>query len=247
MIIEIKWTVIHGMEHWRAIWFPTANIELEKGKVEDWVYKVNVIVDKKIFHWIASANNEKSLFEAHMFNFWRDIYWKEIEIVILEKLRDNKEVQNQKELRELIEKDVIQAKSVKNYVLTFGTFDLVHEWHRFFLETAKRYWDVLVTILATDQSIEKFKNVKPINSIEKRKEDLQKLWVSDIIWIWDRNNPLKWIWMYHPCLVCLGYDQVWYSKELEEYKKEHDIEILRLPAFEEDKYKSSILKKKANI
>lgn len=243
MIHEIKWTVIKWKEHWRTIWFPTANISLEKDEVFDGTYKVNVIIDWKIYHWVWNARNKVWVFESYIFDFNKDIYWKEIEVIVLEKIRDNIEINSIKDLKPMIEKDVAYAKTRKNYVLTFGTFDLVHEGHKFFLESAKRYWDVLVTILATDKSIEKFKNVKPMNSIEKRKEDLHKLWVSDIIWVWDENNPLKWIELYSPCVVCLWYDQIWYSNELAEYKKQYNIEIVRLPSFKADIYKSSKLKK----
>ncbi|MDR1944885.1 MAG: hypothetical protein LBQ59_02065 [Candidatus Peribacteria bacterium] len=54
-----------------------------------------------------------------MFDFNEDIYGKEIEIIILEKIRNNSNFQNKKELREQIEKDVKLAKTKKNYVLTF--------------------------------------------------------------------------------------------------------------------------------
>lgn len=245
MIPEIKWVVVKWKEHWRSIWFPTANITLPKDKVFDWTYKVNVIIDWKIYPWVGNARNEVWVFESHIFNFNEDIYSKEIEVIVLEKIRDNVKVNSLKELKPLIEQDVAFAKRRKNYVLTFWTFDLVHEWHKYFLQEAKKYWDILVTIIATEKSIEKFKNVKPTYSAQKRKEDLQKLWVSDIIWIWDDYNPLKWIEMYSPCIVCLWYDQIWYSNELNEYQKEHwNVEIVRLPAFKEDTYKSSIIKNK---
>jgi cytidyltransferase-like protein len=244
MIKEIKWVVVQWKGHWKTIGFPTANIILEKDIVDDWVYKINIIIDSKIFHWVWSADNKLSSFEAFIFDFNEDIYGKEIEIIILEKIRNNSNFQNKKELREQIEKDVKLAKTKKNYVLTFWTFDLVHDWHKYFLNQAKKYWDILVTILATNENIEKFKQTKPAYDIETRKKQVQNLQISDIIWTWDKDNPLKWIDMYYPTIVCLWYDQIWYSQELENHIKKNklNIEIIRIWAYKEDIFKSSKLK-----
>ena len=52
--------------------------------------------------------------------------------------------------------------------------------------------------------------------------------------------------MYLPKVICLGYDQKWFSNDLENYLKENnlDIEIIRIEPFKEDIYKSSLLKEK---
>ena len=49
MIKIIKGEVIPGRKIWRTIWFPTANIALWKYDIEDGVYKVNIVLDKKIW------------------------------------------------------------------------------------------------------------------------------------------------------------------------------------------------------
>jgi cytidyltransferase-like protein len=244
VIKKIVWTVIRWKEHQRTTGFPTANIKLEKNIIEDGVYKINVVIEWKIFHWIWSADNNLSLFEAFIFDFNENIYNEEIEVIILWKIRDNINYKNQEELKKQVQKDIKLLKDKKNYVLTFWTFDLVHEWHKYFLSQAKKYWDILVTILSTDESIKMFKSSEPMYDIETRKKQVQSLWISDIIWIWDKDNPLKWVDMYYPTVICLWYDQIWYSKELENHIKENnlDIEIIRIEPYKEEIFKSSKLK-----
>jgi len=246
MIKEIKWVVIKWNQLWATIWFPTANIKLESEKIEDGTYKINVIIDWKIYRWAWSANNTKALFESFIFDFNESIYDKEIEVIILKKIRDNKKFDDFNKLKEQIQIDIKEIREKNNYILTFGSFDVVHEWHKYFLSEAKKYWDLLVTVLATDKNIKKFKGRNPLYKIEDRVNHVKNLSISNIIISWDEENPLKWIDMYMPKIICLGYDQLWFSKELEKYIKENelDIEVIRIKPYKEDVYKSSILKEK---
>lgn len=248
MIKNIKGVVVKWNQIWRTIWFPTANIILEKDTIEDGTYKINVIIDWKIYRWAWSANNTKALFESFIFDFNESIYDREIEIIILEKIRENRKFDDLEKLKNQINYDTKKIKEKNNYILTFGTFDLVHEWHRYFLSEAKKYWDILVTILATDKNIEKFKGKKPLYSIEERISHIKELQISDIVSTWDEENPLKWIDMYLPRVICLGYDQKWFSQDLENYLKENnlDIEIIRIEPYKKEIYKSSLLKEKIN-
>ena len=246
MIKKIRWVVIKWNQIGRTIWFPTANISLEKDLISDWTYKINVVIDSKIYAGAWSANNTKALFESFIFDFNESIYDKEIEVIILEKIRENKTFESFEELKNQIKSDTKEIKEKNNYILTFGTFDLVHEWHKYFLSEAKKYWNILVTILATDKNIEKFKGKRPLYTIEETISHIKELKISDIVSTWDEENPLKWIDMYLPKVICLGYDQKWFSNDLENYLKENnlDIEIIRIEPFKEDIYKSSLLKEK---
>lgn len=246
MIKEIKGVVIKWNQLWRTIWFPTANIILEKDIIEDGTYKINIIIDSKIYHGAWSANNEKWLFESFIFDFNESIYDKEIEVIILEKIRNNYKFNNLEELKNQIQEDLKIIREKNNHVLTFGSFDLVHEWHRYFLWEAKKYWDILVTILATDKNIKKFKWCDPLYNIEERVKHINELNLSNLIITWDEDNPLKWIDMYLPKIICLGYDQVWFSNDLQKYIKNNnlDIEVIRIKPYKEDIFKSSLLKEK---
>ncbi len=244
MIKIIRWIVIKWKQLWRTIWFNTANIVCKNKNIDDAVYKINIILDWKIFKWAWSYRKNLWLFESHIFNFNEDIYWKKIEIFLFDKIRDNKKIENIAELKKIIEKDIKKIKSINNTILTFWTFDIVHSWHKYFLKQAKKYWDKLITILATDKNIEKIKWEKPFLLINKRIEEVKNLKISDKVLWWDETNPLIWLEIFKPKIICLWYDQVWYSENLIKYIKEKklNIEVIRLKPFKEKIYKSSILK-----
>lgn len=245
MIKIIKWEVISWNKIWRTLGFPTANIALKKWIVTDGVYKVNIILNKKRYHWAATYLEKKWVFEVHIFHFNETIYWKKIKIIIFDKIRDNKKFKSEKELKEQIKIDIITIKNLKDYVLTFWTFDVIHPGHEYFLNKSKYYGDRLVTIVATDKNVKKFKNHNSQNTLTQRLQDVKHLKISDIVSPWNEDNPLIWIKLYLPKVICLWYDQIWFSKKLEEYIKVEKLDILikRIKPYKEDKFKSSIIKK----
>jgi glycerol-3-phosphate cytidylyltransferase-like family protein len=247
MVKVIKWIVIKWAQIWRTIWFKTANIIYKKNDISDWVYKINLFIDWNIYHWAWCFRKNVEIFESHIFNFNEDIYWKKIEIIILEKIRENKKINNLEELKILIQNDIIIIKQINYNVLTFWSFDLVHEWHKYFLTQSKKYSDKLITILATDKNIEKFKWNKPIFNLKNRIKHISDLNISDIVLWWEENNTLKWIDLYNPQIICLWYDQIWFSNNLKKYIKQNklniNIKIIRIKPFKKDIYKSSLLKK----
>lgn len=240
----IKWIVIKWKQLWRTIWFKTANIRVENEEIETWTYKINWLIKWKVYSWVWTFIKESFLFEAHFFDFDLDIYWEEIEVMILYKIRDNKKFKDLEELKNQIKKDVDFVKKTNDYVLTFWTFDIVHPWHEYYLKNAKLYWDKLITIIATDKNVYKFKSKLPKNSEKVRLENIQNLKISNIVLIWSWNNPMKWLDKYKPKIICLWYDQMWFSDKLNNHIRENnlDIKIFRINSFREDIYKSSKLK-----
>jgi len=131
-------------------------------------------------------------------------------------------------------------------VLTFWTFDTFHKWHIYYLSEAKKLWDILITIVATDKNVEKIKWKKPLKDQNLRKKEVEDFWIVDFIEIWSEVDSLFCVKKYKPNKICLWYDQVWFVPVLEKYLEENhlDVEIVRLPAFEPEKYKSSLINKK---
>ncbi|MDD2870647.1 MAG: riboflavin kinase [Candidatus Gracilibacteria bacterium] len=245
MIKKIKGIVIKGNQIGRTIGFHTANIEYKKNDIIDGVYKINIIIEKKIYHGAGSFRKNLNLFESHIFNFNNDIYGKKIEIILLEKIRENKKIDSLEELKLLIENDIKKIKKIKYNVLTFGSFDYVHEGHKYFLNKAKKYSDKLITIIATDKNIEKFKGKKPHFKLIERIKHIKELNISDEVIGGNETNPLIWIDIYNPKIICLGYDQIGFSDNLKKYikYKNLDTKIIRINPYKEKKYKSSIIKK----
>jgi glycerol-3-phosphate cytidylyltransferase-like family protein len=69
--------------------------------------------------------------------------------------------------------------------------------------------------------------------------------IADIVSPWNEENPLIWIKLYMPKVICLWYDQVWFSQKLEDYIKSENLDIFikRIKPYKENKFKSSIIKK----
>lgn len=242
----ISWKIIHWKKISRKLWFKTANIVLKKGKLEDWVYKINIKINENIYFWIWVFLEKNEIFESHIFDFEEDIYWENIEINIFEKIRNNKKFDNFEELKSQINFDIKKVKEIKNYVLTFWTFDIAHLWHNFYLKNAKFYWDKLITIISTDKNVKKFKWIFPENNAKNRLKNIKKLNISDEILLWEENSPMKYIDFYKPKFICLWYDQIWFSDILKKYIEEKNLKtkIIRINSFKENIYKSSILKNK---
>lgn len=244
MYKKISWKVIDWKKLWRTISFPTANIKIQKNEVLPWTYKLNVVYKNKIYKWVWVYLWEET-FEAHIFDFNSQIYWEVIDIYVLYKIRENKKFDSFEELKNQISKDVEFAKNTTDNVLTFWTFDIFHEWHKYFLNNAKYWWDNVITIVATDENVLRFKKELPQNDENKRaKEILNSNIVSEVV-IWKSKNPMHWIDLYKPKVVCLWYDQEGFSNMLKDYIKLNNlnIEIIRLEPYKEDIFKSSILKK----
>ena len=245
MITSIKWTVIHGKKLWRKIWYKTANIKVSEWEIEEWVYKIRLSLWWEVYSWVGTYIAEKWVFESHIFDFDMDIYDRNLEVILLYKLRDNKKFDSLDDLVTQIKTDIEAAKNKTDYVLTFGAFDLLHLWHEHYLSNAKKYWDFLITIIGTDKNIEKLKWKKPDHSQEERKKTLEAVEISDKVLIGNEGNPMEWIDTYKPLSICLWYDQAWFADKIESYLKEKNIDtnIIRLNALEPWKFKSSLLKK----
>ena len=153
MYKKISWIVLDWKKLWRTIDFPTANIFSDDENITDWTYRINVVINWEKYSWVWAYLKEKKLFESHIFNFSQNIYWQNIEVYILYKIRDNKKFSSFDELKNQISKDIEYAKGIEIIAMTFWTFDVFHEWHKHFLQTAKNYCDKLITIVATDKNV----------------------------------------------------------------------------------------------
>ena len=129
--------------------------------------------------------------------------------------------------------------------MTFGTFDLVHPWHIFFLQQAKSYGDKLVTIIARDSNVTKFKWRTPLKSEQERLADIVELHIADIVELGHESDYFSAIVKYKPEIIAIGHDQIHLIYELGEFlfKKKYKTEIVTIEWFEIEKYKSSIIRK----
>lgn len=251
---KIFWKVVYWKWKWKSLWFPTANISLnlllKKDEINhdiflysSWVYKINIIIDWKKYSWAWFISMDLLLCEAHIFDFNQNIYWKEIEIILLKKIRDIQKFDSSDSLINQIKKDIENIKKIKLLVITFWTFDKLHKWHEYYLFESSKYWDILITIIWRDDIVKKIKWKFPFNNEQKRLTMVKLLWFSDIVELWDLNDQYFCIKKYLPEIICLWYDQDSFSKWLWEFllKINHNSDIVRLKSFLPEIYKSSLI------
>lgn len=125
------------------------------------------------------------------------------------------------------------------HVLVFGTFDMLHPGHTFALNEAEKRGELCVAI-ARDKNVEKGKGRLPEQNEEDRLTAVQKAFPSSHVILGDEEDFLAPVREIQPDLILLGYDQ-----ELPHGIAEEDLlcPTERLPAFEPEKWKSSLKRK----
>jgi FAD synthase len=86
----------------RKVGFPTANIHFEEPDISG-TYAGKVIVDDGEYRAAVYANQKRQVFEAYLFDFFGDLYGKQITVVLLCKLAEAKKFQNVKDKQDFIE------------------------------------------------------------------------------------------------------------------------------------------------
>ena len=102
-------------------------------------------------------------------------------------------------------------KDGKVVVFTNGCFDIIHKGHTTLLNKARKLGDFLIVGLNSNESVSNLKGKdRPINSEEKRSENLLKLDYIDAVVIFNQNTPEKLIAELRPNILVKGGD---YSKD----------------------------------
>ncbi len=129
-------------------------------------------------------------------------------------------------------------------VMVFGTFDLLHEGHLHLFKEAKKYGDLLIVVVARDASVKKIKGFTPHQNELQRLEKVHASGVVNKALLGYEDDFYKVIEEQKPAVLCFGYDQDKQNIEAELKKRKIKAEIITLTAFEPEKYKSSIARKK---
>lgn len=107
---KLKSVVIEGMQLGRQLGFPTANMSYPEEiiKIPYGVYKVKTLGMPAILNWgiKPTLSNKNEVLEVHIPNFSADLYNKDLEIELIQKIRDEKKFDNLEDLKTQIEKDI---------------------------------------------------------------------------------------------------------------------------------------------
>jgi glycerol-3-phosphate cytidylyltransferase/FAD synthetase len=97
-------------------------------------------------------------------------------------------------------------------VLSGGVFDIIHPGHIYTLNAAKALGDVLVVVVATDNTSEKMKKRRPLHTQEQRQELVNSLSMVDLCLVGQEEDIFKTVNRVRPQIIALGYDQVHQEK-----------------------------------
>ena len=92
-------------------------------------------------------------------------------------------------------------------VLAGGVFDIIHPGHIHTLNEAKDLGDILVVVIATDQTAQKMKKREPLHDQKSRQELVSSLSMVDLCIIGDENDIFRTVDNIKPDIIALGYDQ----------------------------------------
>ena len=109
-------------------------------------------------------------------------------------------------------------------VLAGGVFDIIHPGHIHTLNAAKALGDVLVVVVATDNTAVKMKKRMPLHDQVQRQELVNSLSMVDLCLIGQEDDMFKTVNRVKPQIIALGYDQVHQEKFITEGCKRINLE-----------------------
>lgn len=126
-------------------------------------------------------------------------------------------------------------------ILLFGTFDILHPGHQSLFRQARRYGDKIIAVIARDETVKKLKKHPPRFTEKQRQKNLRQTGWADKVYLGDKKDYFKIIIKIKPDIICLGYDQKFFIKDLKRKIGEWGlkIKVTRLKSFYPKKYKSS--------
>jgi cytidyltransferase-like protein len=92
-------------------------------------------------------------------------------------------------------------------VMIFGTFDGLHEGHKFLVEQAKKLGDSVVAVVGTSPNVEKIKGRPPFASGEKRMQLMREMFPDIRVIEGSSQDFLAPLRAEKPDLILFGYDQ----------------------------------------
>ena len=131
-------------------------------------------------------------------------------------------------------------------VLVFGTFDLLHPGHRWFLRAAKRLGRELVVVVARDHNVLKLKGRLPLQKEQTRLKAVRKVKLVTQAQLGQRefNHRYTLVKKLKPDVLALGYDQMTRTTSLAKDLRKVGLrpKLVRLKPFHPERYKSSLIK-----
>jgi len=114
---------------------------------------------------------------------------------------------------------------VEKKVLVFGTFDGLHPGHLFFLNEARKFGELYVSV-SSDESASQRKGKTPTRDAEQRVEAIEALGIAKGVSLGDKTlNSWTALKEVRPDIIALGFDQYGLKTALADIQSEFGFEI----------------------
>ncbi len=130
-------------------------------------------------------------------------------------------------------------------VVAFGTFDIIHPGHLYYLEYAADCGDRLIVVVTPDAVALRSKGVKPLFTEKERMKIVSSLRYVDGVVLGDSDGSWRNVMRCNPDIVCFGYDQKAAVRAFNEHVSRASampISVCMAPAFRSKRYHSTHLK-----
>ncbi len=108
-------------------------------------------------------------------------------------------------------------------VLVFGTFDILHPGHQWFLSNAAKHGDRLVAVVSRDEFVKTWKGTAPVKNEESRiKALISSNLVDEAVLADPEIRTYGVIHKIRPDIICLGHDQNALSEDLNSWLKHEE-------------------------
>jgi cytidyltransferase-like protein len=135
---------------------------------------------------------------------------------------------------------------MKSIVMVFGTFDLFHLGHKSFLRQAREHGEYLIVVIGRDKTVAEVKRKKTTDNETRRLKNIKESNMADKVILGSLFDKYELIKRYRPDVICLGYDQKYFVRELKYELEKADlskIQIIRLESYRPEIYKTSKLRR----
>ncbi|MDA3810586.1 MAG: adenylyltransferase/cytidyltransferase family protein [Spirochaetaceae bacterium] len=132
-------------------------------------------------------------------------------------------------------------------VLVFGTFDVIHPGHKFFLQQSATFGDKLIAVIARDEFVNSTKKKSPVHSQNERMEHIIKSGLVDDACLSDTvTGSFNVVNNINPQIICFGHDQTKLADSFKMWmtKNNKNIEIQIIDPYLRDRYSSTLRNKK---
>ncbi len=128
------------------------------------------------------------------------------------------------------------------HVMCFGTFDIFHPGHEYYISESAKLARHMTIVIARDHRVFSGKGRDPIHDELLRKQSVERVFPHAKVILGNESDifaPIREIW---PDILSFGYDQGVPEDKIHELFP--NIEIVRISWYETEIYKSSILRGK---